>query len=155
MKRLTRRGRQTSRRGVTTVEFAIVLPVFLTLLIGLMEFVRISNLRHAADNAAYEAARHVMVPGAKASEAIALANDLLRRGGIRRATVTVTPSTIVESTTAVTVRVSVPLTGNSWLPPKLTRSRTLAREATLLTERSKVLLAQEVAAGMPSIPSRP
>src|SRR5436189_188275 len=110
---------RAARRGVTIVEFALVFPVFLTLLIGLIEFVRLSNLRHAADNAAYEAARNVIVPGAKASEAIAQANDLLVRGGIRGATIRVTPSVITESTASVTVDVSVPLSGNSWLPPKL------------------------------------
>lgn len=150
---MTSRAVRSRRRGVTTVEFALVLPVFLALLFGLIEFVRLSNLRHAADNAAYEAARHVIVPGAKASEAVAQANDLLARGGVRGATIRVTPSVISEATTSVTVDVSVPLAGNSWLPSKLTRHRTLARQATLRTERAQVVMTQEIAADAPSFSS--
>ena len=69
------------RRGVTTVEFALVLPILFTFFIGMIEFTRLSNLRHAADNAAYEAARCVVVPGATTAEAVAWGNDLLARAG--------------------------------------------------------------------------
>ena len=50
-------------------------------------------LRHTADNAAYEAARYAMVPGATAAEAKAKANALLKIIGTRNAVVTVSPAT--------------------------------------------------------------
>ena len=53
---------QNQRTGVTTVEFAIVLPLFILFLVLAFEFGRLNIIRHTADNAAYEAARHVMVP---------------------------------------------------------------------------------------------
>jgi Flp pilus assembly protein TadG len=132
------------RSGVTVVEFAMTFPLLMLLVIGLIEFVRLSNMRHAAENAAYEAARHVIVPGANVAEALAQANDLLARAGVGGAAITVTPSTITEATERVTVRVAVPLDKNSWLPPKLTRNRTVTRETTLMTERVPVVQARAV-----------
>ena len=46
-----RRARFSHRRGVTVVEFAMTLPLLIILVIGLIEFVRLSNMRHAAENA--------------------------------------------------------------------------------------------------------
>ena len=46
-----------TRRGATTVEFAIVAPVFFLFLLASIEFSRLNIIRHTADNAAYEAAR--------------------------------------------------------------------------------------------------
>ena len=55
--------RQRLRRGATAVEFAIVLPILLTFVWAAFEFTRWAMIRHVADNAAYEAARCVIVPG--------------------------------------------------------------------------------------------
>ena len=57
------------RRGATVVEFSLVLPILFTILFGMIEFTRLSNIRHAADNAAYQAARAVVVPGASSADA--------------------------------------------------------------------------------------
>jgi hypothetical protein len=146
-----RAGGFHSRRGVAVVEFALTFPLLIILVVGLIEFSRLSTMRHAADNAAYEAARHVIVPGANVSEAIAQANDLLARSGVRQGTIEVNPAVINEDTKFVTVQVSVPLMGNSWLPPKLTRSRMVVRETTLRTER--VTLVQGSATTRPLPPS--
>jgi len=130
------------RSGVAVVEFALTFPLLILLVVGLIEFTRLHNLRHAADNAAYEAARHVIVPGANVAEATARANDLLARAGIRTASIKVTPATIAETTERVTVEVSVPLRGNSWLPPGLTANRTVKRQTSLMTERVPVIQAR-------------
>jgi hypothetical protein len=144
-------GRQVNRRGVAVVEFALTFPLLIILVVGLIEFSRLSTMRHAADNAAYEAARHVIVPGANVAEAIAQAHDLLARSGVRQGTIEVNPAVIGEDTKFVTVQVSVPLAGNSWLPPKLTRSRMVVRETTLRTER--VAMVQGSATTRPLPPS--
>lgn len=140
------------RRGATAVEFALTLPLLLLLVIGLIEFARLHNLRHAADNAAYEAARHVIVPGASVAEAVAHGNDLLARSGVRTGSIQVTPSTIGEETAQVTVQVSVALAGNSWLPKGLTANRTITRETTLMTERVPVIQARAVPTPPPPPP---
>jgi TadE-like protein len=143
---------QGRRRGVTVVEFAMTFPLLIVLLVGLIEFVRLHNLRHAADNAAYEAARNVIVPGATVAEGVAQANDLLSRAGVKGATITVTPSVIAEDTPRVTVRVSVPLSTNSWLPPKLTAKRIVTRETTLMTERVPAIQARAIPSPPPPPP---
>jgi hypothetical protein len=144
---------RTQRRGVTVVEFACTFPLLMLLVIGLIEFARLSILRHAADNAAYEAARHVIVPGASVAEAVSQANDLLARAGVRKGSISVNPAVIAESTKQVTVQVTVPLAGNSWLPAKLTANRTVIRETTLRTERATMV--QGAAVTTPIPPSGP
>lgn len=123
------------RRGATIVEFAIVAPVFLMIILALFEFSWINVVRHTADNAAYEAARTVMVPGATAAEAVTEANQLLSAVGARNARVTVTPSEITTSTSQVTVRVEVPMDSNALLLPRFTPGLELRSQATLRTER--------------------
>lgn len=136
--------RRPDRRGVTLIEFALAFPILMIFTIGMIEFVRMHMLYHAADNAAYEAARHVIVPGAKESEAVARAEDLIETVGVRGTQFTISPDPIVEQTSEVTVRVRVPLAQNSWLPPALTRQRVIERQCTLMTERIKSLQARAV-----------
>jgi Flp pilus assembly protein TadG len=122
-------------RGATLVEFAIVAPVFLLIILALFEFAWINVVRHTADNAAYEAARTVMVPGATAAEGVTEANQLLSAVGARNATVTVTPGVIATDTTHVTVQVNVPMDSNALLLPRFTRGLQLRSQARLRTER--------------------
>lgn len=126
-----------SRRGATTVEFAIVVPVFFLLLTAAFEFSRLNVIRHTADNAAYEAARTAMVPGATAAEAIAKANSIMAVVGARGARVTVTPSTLGPEVDTINVKIDVPLNQNGWIAPKFTGNRTLTAQSTLKTERAE------------------
>jgi hypothetical protein len=160
MKRRNLSHRNSARRGVTVVEFALTFPLLILLVVGLIEFARLSTLRHAADNAAYEAARHVIVPGANVAEAVAEANDLLARAGVRNASISVNPAVIGEETQSVTVQVTVPLAGNSWLPPGLTANRMVVRDTTLRTERVAMVQGQAATHPIPSpiptpAPTRP
>src|ERR1700754_1073325 len=79
-----------ARRGATVVEFAITAPIFFLFLMAAFEFGWMNVIRHTADNAAYEAARSVMVPGATAAEATTKATNLLNVVGARGAKVTIT-----------------------------------------------------------------
>ncbi len=123
------------RQGATIVEFAIVAPVFLLIILALFEFAWINVVRHTADNAAYEAARTVMVPGATSAEGIAEATQLLSAVGARNANVTVIPNVITTNTTHVTVQVEVPMDSNALLLPRFTSGLELRSQATLRTER--------------------
>lgn len=123
------------RRGAALVEFAIVAPVFLLIVLALFEFCWINVVRHTADNAAYEAARTIMVPGASASEGIEEAQRILSAVGARDANVTVTPSQIRTDTTHVTVRVTVPMDTNAIILPQFSPGLELRSQATLRTER--------------------
>lgn len=126
-----------SRRGATAAEFALTLPLFILFLMASFEFGWLNVLRHTADNACYEAARHAMVPGGTAAEAQAKANSLLNIIGARGAKVTVTPATLTSATNEVTVAIDIPLKNNALVVPKFTGKKTLHSEATMRTERAK------------------
>lgn len=134
------RGPQISRRhrrGVAAVEFAFVAPVFFLLTIAAFEFGRLNVMRHTADNAAYEAARHAMVPGATADEAVEKATQLLNIVGTRGARVTVDPPVLGPKVDQVNVTIEVPLSQNGWITPRMTRLKTLRATSTLVTERAR------------------
>jgi hypothetical protein len=130
-------SRNPCRQGATAVEFVIVAPIFFLLLLASFEFSRLNVIRHTADNAAYEAARNAMVPGATAAEAIAKANSILRVVGTRGARVTIDPTTLGPDVDSINVRIDIPLDQNGWVVPRFTRSSTLTAQSTLRTERAE------------------
>lgn len=129
-------GRRGRTRGVATVEFALTLPVLLLFFWASIEFARGSMIRHAVDNAAYEACRTVIVPGATVAEATTAANKVLNPLGITGATVTVTPNPILETTTQVTCRVSANINSSMWGTPRFLAGKTLVSQSTLVAERT-------------------
>jgi len=134
--RFRKRPSRKDRQGATLVEFAIVAPVFFLFILAAFEFSRLNVIRHTADNAAYEAARHAMVPGATATEAIDRANRILNIVGTRGATVTINPATLGLNDDEITVTIDVPLSQNGWVVPKFTAGKTLRASSTLRTERA-------------------
>jgi Flp pilus assembly protein TadG len=126
-----------SRRGATAVEFALTAPVFFLLLLAAFEFGWLNVIRHTADNAAYEAARTAMVPGATVAEAKAKANNLLGIVGARSATITVTPSELTPDSDEVTVAIDIPMNKNGLIVPRFTSAKTLHCSSTLRTERAE------------------
>ena len=132
-----RKSQRSSRRGAAAVEFAVTAPVFFVFLLAAFEFGWLNVMRHTADNAAYEAARTVIVPGATAAEATAKANSILNAVGARKATVSITPTSITNSTTEVTVAVDIPMNSNGLVTPRFTGKKILHSQATLKTERAK------------------
>lgn len=118
------------------VEFAIVAPLFFVFIITAFEFGRLNVIRHTADNAAYEAARHAIVPGATAAEAVARANSLLGIVGTRGAIVTVNPTILGPAVNTVSVTVEVPMAQNGWIAPKFTGAATMRSVSTMKTERA-------------------
>jgi Flp pilus assembly protein TadG len=130
-------ARRAGRRGAALVEFALTLPIFFLFLLASFEFGWTNVLRHTADNAAYEAARHAMVPGATAAEAKDKANSILGILGTRNAKVTVNPSTLTPETKQVTVTVEVPMDSNGLIVPQFMRGKKLRSNSTLRTERAE------------------
>ncbi|RIK83545.1 MAG: transporter [Planctomycetota bacterium] len=124
-----------ARHGAAAVEFAIVAPIFFLLVMGSLEFARLNVIRHTADQAAYEAARHAMVPGATAAEARSKANSLMRIVGARGTTVTINPTPITPDVKEITVSVDVPMNQNGWITPKFTSTTTIRGTSRLRTER--------------------
>ncbi|TWU40718.1 TadE/TadG family type IV pilus assembly protein [Novipirellula artificiosorum] len=126
--------RQTAKRqGAVMVEFAIVVPLLFLFFFAAFEFCRASMIRHTADNAVYEAARTGIIPGSTAADAQQTAEAIMSSLGVTNVNVQVTPSTIDRDTREITVRVNVPLSGNSFVPINfihgdITRELTMRRE---------------------------
>ena len=127
------------RRGVSMVEFSLVVPVFLMILFAGFEFSRICLVRNAAHNAAYQAARRVMVPGATVADAQAEATRLLSIFGVNSFTLTVNPSPITLAADRVTVSINIPASQCGWITPRFTNSLTIRAGSTLRAERDRTL----------------
>ncbi|TWT80986.1 TadE-like protein [Planctomycetes bacterium CA13] len=115
------------------VEFAITVPILFLFFFASFEFCRAAMIRHTVDNAVYEATRTAMIPGATADEAENIAESIMASLGVTNVSVIVTPGTIERDTAEVTVRVSVPMSGNSYLPVQyfhgdIVRELTMRRE---------------------------
>ncbi len=121
------------------VEFSLVVPVFLMILFAGFEFSRICLVRNAAHNAAYQAARRVMVPGATVADAQAEATRLLSILGVNSFTLTVNPSPITLAADRVTVSINIPASQCGWITPRFTNSLTIRAGSTLIAERDHTL----------------
>ena len=131
-----KRNQVQARRGAAAVEFALVAPVFFLIVFALFEFAWTNVIRHTADNAAYEATRAAMVPGATSADAIARANRILNAVGTRGATVTVNPNRITRATKEVQVTIDIPLRLNALVTPRFTGGTTIRASSTQRTERA-------------------
>ncbi|GAA2198716.1 TadE/TadG family type IV pilus assembly protein [Sinomonas flava] len=100
---------QSKERGAAAVEFALVLPILLLLVVGIIEFGRLYNAQIVMTNAAREAARTMAVTK-DAGLAVSAAQAVAGGYTINVAPGTCTPDTQVTST--VTSQVDL-LTG-SW-----------------------------------------
>jgi Flp pilus assembly protein TadG len=136
VRQLAEKRLRVLRNGAVAVEFAITAPIFFLFLLAAFEFGWLNVMRHTADNAAYEAARTVIVPGATAAEATAKATSILNVVGARGATISITPSTITNATTTVTVAVDIPMKSNGLITPRFTGKTILHSQSTLNTERA-------------------
>ena len=100
-----------SQKGQSLVEFVLVLPIFIILLFGIMEFGRIWETMNVLTSAAREGARVAAVTNPDAGAATSAAQNLLTSANIRDVTINVTGP---NSSDQVVVTVScnyVPLTG--------------------------------------------
>jgi hypothetical protein len=117
----------------------VAAPVFFLLLFGAIEMARMNMLRHAAENAAYEAARHALVPGGNATEATARANAVLSVFGFHGAGVFVDPTNLDDDDQSVEVTVEVPIDQNAWVFPRFSQGKKVIGACKLRTERYRPL----------------
>ena len=85
--------RRLNERGAAAAEFALLLPVLLTILFAIIEFGMIMYSREVVTNAAREGTRAGIVQGPPkrtAGEIIAIANNYLTNTGVNPANVTFT-----------------------------------------------------------------
>lgn len=129
----TTRNQTDSREGATLVEFVVVAPLLFTCLFASIEFAHLTTLRNTANNAAYEAARVAVVPGATKSEAETEARRILAIVGIRKYALAV--SDVDADSETITVSIEIPYADNAILMPWFTGNVTIHSKSTLRTER--------------------
>ena len=71
------RMKHRSRRGVSIVESAFMIPILMSLIFGAIEFGSVLHMRHTMLHAAREAARTLAVQGGTVSQAVSVAETLL------------------------------------------------------------------------------
>ena len=101
------------RSGVTSVEFALTLPILLLMLFGMIELTRLSNIGGISRNAAYIGARHSTVQGSTAGDVSDRVNEYLDKLGVQEYTVSIDPPLLDETVLEATVTVEVPLNANN------------------------------------------
>lgn len=113
---------------------AITLPILFLFVFTCVEFARMNVIRHSVDNAAYEAARRAIVPGATAADAESVARSILATVGTKGVSVSVTPAQIRLDTPEVRVDISVACDQNGFITPVFFRGKQLTGRSTLRRE---------------------
>ena len=116
----TKQGNRNKRRGVSAVEFALVAPVFVLFIFGMIEFGRMVMVQQVLTNASREGARVAALEGATTASVIA---TVVHHGTqaavtIEPADVTITPNNPGDAGYGEPVEVSVAVEFDqvSWLP---------------------------------------
>ena len=137
------RSKAHSRRGTQVVEVSLVLPIFFFFVMTGIEFARLLYVRHSVEQAAYEACRVAVTPGANLAIVQQAGGNLLSAVGVRDYNIAMAPfpasPTINERTRTVTVTVEVPFASNSFLPPTFFRNYTIRSQLTLDHENAAFL----------------
>jgi TadE-like protein len=141
--RPTRKILSPTRRGVAMVEMAIVLPLLLLLLLGILEMGRVVMINQIATNASREAVRRAIIPGATDSAVLGTCNTYLDRGGISSTGRTVeilngggssSSMASIGSKQPVSIRVSIPFSENTWGFSQLMGGRSFTSTVTMRRE---------------------
>ncbi len=148
---MSRLPRPAARRGAATVEFALLLPFLVTLLLGVWEVGRMIEVNQVLDNAAREGARLAASGQGTNDQAKQATLDYLQCNGLptQNAAVTVTNLTSGSDASAATqldqlqVQVSIPFSDVRWstLALVLSANTQLTARATWNSLKDKVYTA--------------
>ncbi len=110
------------RSGATIVEFAIIVPVFLLLVFGIIEFGRGIMVTHLLTNAARVGARLGALEGTTTTQITTAVNNYLSTNGINGDTAVVqvndgsADASTAKAGDEITVLVTIPGSSVSWIP---------------------------------------
>ena len=97
-----------SRCGATAIEFALVCPIVLTIMFGMIEVSRMSTIVDAARTSVITGAREARVANATSVSIEDEMGEILSLYGVRESTIDVTPETIDSSVSEITIDIDVP-----------------------------------------------
>jgi Flp pilus assembly protein TadG len=132
------------RRGASAVEMAFVLPVFVTLILGMIEVGRGIMVAQLLENAAREGARASILDNTTNAQVTSAAQSFMQSAaGVAlsdtQVVINVAGSNGAALSTAnpgdlITVTVSIPFSKVSWLPPNYLAGMTLSAIAAMRHE---------------------
>ena len=133
-----------NRRGAAVVEFALVVPVFILLVFGMVEFGRAVMVQQVLVNASREGARQAVLDGSTVEEVESRIDGYLSASTIDGASIEyevngaiVGNPGVAQFGDAVTVRISVPFDNVSFLPvPRYIGGTTLTASSIMRRETS-------------------
>ncbi len=131
-----------NRRGAAVVEFAVVAPLFILLVFGMIEYGRMIMVQQVLTNASREAARKAVLDGADATTIKSDTVNYLTGGGVTGVTasqITINPTNPATAAAGapVTVTISIPFSSQSWLPSTMfptAKAQTLSATAVMRRE---------------------
>jgi Flp pilus assembly protein TadG len=137
LERLCKSSRK-KRRGAAVVEFAIVAPLFILLVFGMIEFGRMVMVQQVLTNATREGARQAVLDGSTRDDVEQIINTYLAASSINGATISVNPDPPSNAISGepVTVSVSVPFGQVSWLPAPMHLGSTVLSASSVMRRES-------------------
>jgi len=103
---------KSSQKGQSLVEFVLVLPVFIILLFGIMEFGRLWETTNVLTSAAREGARVAAVTAPNTSRVTNAAQNILASANISNVTINVTGPTASDEVVVTVSCNYAPITGS-------------------------------------------
>jgi Flp pilus assembly protein TadG len=124
------------RKGAATVEFAVIAPVFVAILLGTIETCSVLFLRQTVKMAAHEAARASIVPDATQTQVENAAKTLLNVRSIKDYSITVTPAALASAAYGTLIRVEVraPCKGNALMTSGFYLSKDVVGQVEMMKE---------------------
>lgn len=107
-----------ARRGIAAVEFAVVSPMFVLILLGTIEACSMVFLRQSVELSSYEATRVAIVKNTTEAQVKQAAKNVLDARKVKDYSITITPANFQEAAygTFIQVEVKVPCSSNSLIP---------------------------------------
>lgn len=130
-----------NRRGVSAVEFAIVLPVIVLLFLGAMEVGRVVMVQHALQEAAHAGCRVYMSGESTADDARKVIDSSLKEAGINGYNIDFSPAKdeVTDFLEPMTVSVTVPYSSVAWTSSRFMGNRNMTASATMPSDSGEVV----------------
>ena len=127
--------RRRRRRGAAAVEMAVVSPVLIAILLGMIECARVGQSTQLLTTAARAGCRVAVLPGATATDVQNQIDAVLSGSGIS-ATAAPSPSNwqTLTAGSAVTVTLSVPYSNIAWVSTPFFSGATITATASMASE---------------------
>jgi Flp pilus assembly protein TadG len=133
-----RDNKQKQRAGAAVVEFALVAPIFIMLVLGIIEFGRGVLVQQVITNATREGAREAALPESTVSSVKAKVVEFLADSSIdispSSVSVNPNPAAVIDNE-QIKVSVQVPFSQVSWIPGDFLGGATLKASTKMRSER--------------------